>query len=225
MSRLLIVEDNQVLSKGLKEWLQSHNYIVDCVESGEDGKIMLKQYVYDLIVLDWELPKLSGVELCKEYRLGGGKIPVLMLTGKNLVTEKISGLDAGADDYLSKPFELDELMARIRALLRRKTEETNSEKSYLDVKVLARSHIITFAGNTVSLSPQEFKLIEFFVDRPGLYFTLSSIQNSCFDQESSLDSIRVSIGNLRKKLQQNSSKATIKTHRGLGYRLQRFEND
>src|SRR5258706_1536641 len=119
MPKILIVEDNTELADNVREWLLGEQYVVDCCADGVEALAYLDAYEYDAVVLDWTLPKMSGIEVCKQYRAQGGTTPVIMLTGRRTVDDKESGLDAGADDYLTKPFEVRELSARIRALLRR----------------------------------------------------------------------------------------------------------
>lgn len=119
MAKVLVVEDDRQLSALIVDFLQGDGHLPECVYKGSDGAERLAVYKYDLVILDWELPGLSGVDVCRQYRDCGGQTPIIMLTGKNTVDEKETGLDAGADDYLTKPFHLKELAARMRALLRR----------------------------------------------------------------------------------------------------------
>ncbi len=140
MAKILVVDDNKLLADLVSDSLGAEHYTTECAYNGEDARLLLKSYHYDVIVLDWGLPGVSGVELCKEYRFGGGTTPILMLTGKDTIDDKEAGLDSGADDYLTKPFHLKELSARVRALLRRSASISGN---VLEVRDLAHFQYVS----------------------------------------------------------------------------------
>lgn len=219
MSRLLIVEDDPIVSEALRDWLSCQRYVIDCVANGAEADLMLEQFQYDIIILDWELPEMSGVEVCSNFRNRGGRTPILMLTGKTQLDERVHGLDSGADDYIGKPFDLDELSARIRALLRRQEAAPNVSYKFLDLVVEPDTHKVFVDSNPIALTPNEFELLNQLIQKPGVHFSLHSIVTRFFMGESTTDSIRISLGSLRKKLETARSSATVETQRGLGYRL------
>lgn len=220
MSKILLVEDEPDLLKQVSSWLLRENYLVETASDGVDAMAMLKAYDYDVILLDWMLPGHTGIELCKTYRASGGRSPVLLMTVKSDEDDKETGLDCGADDYLVKPFGLRELSARIRALLRRVSDQ-HGENSlrYGNLTLEPRSRRVAIDGKEVHLEPREFSLLEFFMRHPNQVFDAEALITRVWDSDSliSPDSIRTYIKTLRKKI---GDQSIISTIRGSGYRFE-----
>jgi len=220
--KILIVEDEKKMASFLERGLKEEHYSVDIAYDGEKGWEYAMTNEYDLLILDWMLPKMSGVELCHKFRKEGKITPVLILTAKDSVEDKIKGLDQGADDYLTKPFSFEELLARIRALLRRPphiTDKTVLQCSNLKLDLIKRQ---TWAGDQeISLSQKEFALLEFLMRHAGEVVSRTAIAEHVWDLhfDPMSNTIDVYINFLRKKIGETPSKSKIETIRGTGYRL------
>jgi len=219
MAKLLIVEDDKTLCATLHEWLRMKNYTVEMVHAGDDALEHLSAFEYDLVILDWDLPKVSGVEICRKFRATGGVTPILMLTGKGSVHEKEEGFYAGADDYLTKPFHAQELIARVHALLRRPTAFVGPVLSVRNVVLDTNKRRVTRDGAEIQFQPMEFTLLEFFMRHPGQVFSTEALMRRCWDSnaEISLDAIYTCIGRLRRKLDLPGQPSLITTVHGVGY--------
>lgn len=221
MSKLLLVEDDADFLNRLEEYLKTERHTVDSASSGTDGLEKLKFYQYDLIVLDWNLPGITGVELLKQFRAMGGVTPVLMLTGRDQVADKATGLDSGADDYLTKPFSLLELSARIRALLRRpqNVQKNTLSAGALELDTISRE--VFLSGNKIELLPLEYGVLEFLLRHPNQVFSHSQLVERVWKSESNAtaEAVRTLITALRKKISVNDNPSLIKTVHGLGYKL------
>ena len=220
--RILIVEDEKKMASFLERGLKEEHYAVDIAYDGEKGWEYAMTNDYDLLILDWMLPKMSGVELCHKFRKEGKITPVLILTAKDSVEDKIKGLDQGADDYLTKPFSFEELLARIRALLRRPphiTDKTVLQCANLKLDLIKRQ---SWAGEQeISLSQKEFALLEFLMRHAGEVVSRTAIAEHVWDLhfDPMSNTIDVYINFLRKKIGETPSKSKIETIRGTGYRL------
>jgi len=220
--RVLIVEDEKKMASFLERGLKEEHYTVDIAYDGEKGWEYAMTNDYDLLILDWMLPKMSGVELCHKFRKEGKITPVLILTAKDSVEDKIKGLDQGADDYLTKPFSFEELLARIRALLRRPphmTDKTVLQCANLKLDLIKRQ---AWAGEQeISLSQKEFALLEFLMRHAGEVVSRTAIAEHVWDLhfDPMSNTIDVYINFLRKKIGETPSKSKIETIRGTGYRL------
>ncbi|MFA7255438.1 MAG: two-component system response regulator RppA [Candidatus Omnitrophota bacterium] len=220
--RILIVEDEMKMASFLERGLKEEHYTVDIAYDGEKGWEYAMTNDYDLLILDWMLPKMSGVELCHKFRKEGKITPVLILTAKDSVEDKIKGLDQGADDYLTKPFSFEELLARIRALLRRPphiTDKTVLQCANLKLDLIKRQ---AWAGEQeISLSQKEFALLEFLMRHAGEVVSRTAIAEHVWDLhfDPMSNTIDVYINFLRKKIGETPSKSKIETIRGTGYRL------
>lgn len=221
MAKILFVEDDKNLALLLKEWLEDEQHAVDIVEDGAEALDRLRLYPCDVVILDWQLAgELSGVQVCEKYRASGGTLPVIMLTGRNTVSDKMQGLDAGADDYLAKPFEPEELSARLRALLRRpaifKSDVLRVGELSLDRKLLS----VKRGEQPIELLPKEFALLQFFMQYPGETFSAEAIIERVWPSESdaSPDTVRVHLAKLRQKL--GTAGEMIKTVHRVGYKLE-----
>ncbi|MBX9724775.1 MAG: response regulator transcription factor, partial [Candidatus Obscuribacterales bacterium] len=202
MAKILIVEDDVDLCSRVQQWLSFQQHTVDAVHDGKEGLDRLKHYDYELVILDWELPNLNGPEICRSYRLSGGKAPVLMLTGKSDLSNKLEGLDAGSDDYLTKPFHMEELSARLRALMRRGVALSGAvlQVQYLALDTVKQS--LTCNGKEVTLAPKEYQLIEFLMRHPDEIFSQEALLEKVWSSESeaSIFSVYTAIKTLRKKI-------------------------
>jgi DNA-binding response OmpR family regulator len=220
--KILLVEDEPDFSILIGEWLRSDHHVVEVVESGEEATDRLKFYKYDIVILDWMLPGISGLDVCKNYRSAGGTTPILLLTAKKHVDEKEQGLDAGADDYLTKPFEMKELSARIRALLRRPSVFSGSilQVGFLCLEPTAFK--VTRHGEEIPLLPKEFALLEFMMRHPNQVFSAEALLDRVWasDSEASPETIRTYIKRLRKKIDLEGQQSILSTVHGVGYKLE-----
>ncbi|HEY9784100.1 MAG TPA: response regulator transcription factor [Candidatus Obscuribacterales bacterium] len=222
MAKLLVVEDDVALCGKLTEWLTWEKHIVESANDGEMGWELLREYDYDAIILDWNLPKLSGVELCTKFRMNGGTTPVLMLTGRDKVIEKIEGLDAGADDYVVKPFQLQELSARLRALLRRPQGMLPSRIEAGPLSLDTKAHIVYKNGKELQLLPKEFAILEFLMRHPNQLFNAKALLERVWGSDSNAteETVRTYIKTLRRKITDKGETCPIKTVHWMGYKLE-----
>jgi DNA-binding response OmpR family regulator len=213
--RLLLVEDDPLLGDGIRVGLSLAGFVVDWVKDGQAAKLALQAEAYALLVLDLGLPRLSGTELLKWLRGTGNDAPVLILTARDTVADRVSGLDAGADDYLVKPFDLDELAARIRALLRRAGGRTTPLIVHGALQVDPASRIVTQAGLAVELSPKEFAVLLDLLENAGRARSREQLEQSLYGWGDEVESnaVEVHVHHLRKKL----GAELIRTIRGVGY--------
>lgn len=221
--KLLLVEDSLQLNKALSTVLKRHSYIVDSAFDGEEALLFIEQYQYDLIILDVMLPKLNGFEVLKTLRSKQKETPVIMLTAKSTTADKIQGLDLGADDYLAKPFVVDELLARIRALLRRKpTYDENNALVFGDLELDLNSCTLSNGEQKVILSNKEMQIMSLLMNAKGDIISLDKITKSAWDIESysTSENVWVFISYLRKKLDTINSHTKIKSIRYQGYYLE-----
>lgn len=220
MSKLLIVDDDTELTEVLAEWLEGEGYIVEQSDNGADALSRLKVYEYNLVILDVGMPGMSGFEVCRRYRAAGGMLPVIMLTGKGAISDKTEGFDAGADDYLTKPFHPKELSIRIKALLRRPTQIVSPVFKVGGLVLDAAARRVTVDGEEVKLLPQEFSLLEFLLRHPNRVFSPDEILDKVWSNErdTANDTVRVHINKLRKKLdREGQGQSIIRTVHGAGY--------
>lgn len=226
MAKILIVEDDQNLVNMIVDWLEFERHTVEAVGDGNDAMAMLRAYSYDLVILDLTLPGMGGEQVCSEYRSGGGKARILMLTGKGAIEDKEAGFDAGADDYLTKPFHSKELSARVRALLRRSAEVVSETLKAGSLTLNTREFTVTQDGVVLQLAPKEFALLEFFMRHPNQVFSAESLLDRVWQAEgdASIDTVRVCINRLRTKLKADDATACVKTVFGVGYKLETERN-
>jgi len=222
MAKLLIVEDEVKFATKLREYLQMEQHVVDMAHSAEDAWQFLEMYKYDVLIFDWNLPGMTGVDLCKKFRAGGGSTPVLMLTGKSEIDDKEVGFDSGADDYLSKPFDARELMARIRALTRRRALLQSHKVAAGGLTLDSQATKVTKDGKDVQLQPKEFVLLEFLMKNPNEVFSSKALLERLWDadKEASEDTIRTYMKTLRRKIVSGEEVCPIKTVHGLGYKFE-----
>ncbi len=220
--RVLLVEDEVKFASSLRKVLQSEGYAVDVAADGEAGYELAIDEVYDVVLLDIGLPKMNGLELCRQLRQEKNGVPILMLTARDATKDTIIGLDSGADDYLVKPFEVEELLARIRSLLRRSSDEPATVLQVADLILDPASHRVERGGVTIELSAKEYALLEFLLRHPGHILSKQQILDHVWDGEVDPFSnvVDVYIGYLRNKVERPfKSSPLIKTVKGMGYRI------
>lgn len=219
--RLLVVDDNPQMADLLTKTLRENCYAVDLASTGTEAAELVDLEDYDLILLDWQIPQPTGLELLKTWRSQGRQMPVLMVTVRDELDDRIKGLDAGADDYLTKPFYISELLARVRSLLRRREKRLQNELRAGDLVMDRNRRIVTVGGRPVDLSPREFALLEYFLTRMDEVVTRSDIETHVWD--SNFDSwgnvVNVTIHRLRKKIDGERENRLLHTVRGAGYVL------
>jgi two-component system, OmpR family, response regulator len=215
--RILLVEDDKELQRLLRKALADAGYVVDSAFDGEEGHCLGDTEPYDAVVLDLGLPKLDGVAVLEKWRKSGRMMPVLILTARDSWSDKVAGFDAGADDYLAKPFYTEELLARLRALLRRAAGLAAAEIEIGPLRIDTRASRVTLAGNPVKLTSQEYRLLAYLAHHRGKVVSRTELVEHLYDQDFDRDSntIEVFVGRLRKKL----DAGLIQTVRGLGYSL------
>lgn len=221
--KLLLVEDEKHLSEALTQLLIQNRYLVDAVLDGESGLDCVLTGIYDLVVLDIMLPKIGGLEVLKEMRDQGISTPVILLTAKGETGDKVQGLDAGADDYLTKPFASAELLARIRALLRRKDEFiADRVLKFFDFGLNLDTYELEGNSGRVRLTLKEFEILNYFMQKPNRVVSKDDliIKVWGYDSEAEYNNLEVYISFLRKKLLHIGTQATISTLRGIGYKLE-----
>jgi DNA-binding response OmpR family regulator len=220
--KILVIEDDQPTSDALMAVLTQHNYVVEVAVDGESGRSLLQMFSYDLILLDILLPKLDGITLCRKLRSQGIMTPILLLTAKDSSHDKALGLDAGADDYVVKPFETEELIARVRALLRRSGEISQPILCWGDLHLDPSSCEVSYQEQPLSLTPKEYALLELFLRHPKRVFSCAAILDHLWTYEEAPgeEAVRTHIKGLRQKLRkQGGSGDVIETVYGVGYRL------
>ena len=219
--RLLVIEDEKDLADNIKRGLVEEGFAVDTAYNGEDGKFLIETEPYDLVILDLMLPKIDGLTLCKEIRKKGIQTPILMLTAKSTMENKIEGFDVGADDYLIKPFDFAELKARTYALLRRSGTIELPVLEIADLKMNPQKHELYRSSEKIDLTPKEFSILELLLKNKEKVVTRTMITEHVWDYnfESMSNLVDVLIGTLRKKVDIKGKKKLIKTVYGVGFKL------
>ena len=219
--RAIVIEDDQDLNKQIVSRLKQEGFAVDSAQNGVDGLYLIKEYPCDVAIIDLGLPQMSGLELIRQIRLEGSKLPVLILTARGRWQDKVEGLDAGADDYLVKPFHQEELLARIRVLIRRAAGWSDSSLQCGPIVLEPSSQRVMLSGQEVELTAYEYKVIEYLMMHAGEVVSKSVLTEHLYDDEGDRDSnvIEVFIRRLRQKLDPHETLKPIETLRGRGYRL------
>ena len=223
--QVLVVEDEVRLSEALAQLLRDENYLLDTVDNGPDGLEYARSGQYDVIVLDVMLPGMDGYQVCRTLRQEKNATPILMLTARSSVADKVNGLDCGADDYMTKPFAPEELLARIRALTRRQGEVTLDELVFADLKLDLGTHTLSRGEKSVRLSPKEFDLLKLLMSNPHTVVPKGTIISKVWGLESDAEdnNVEAYISFLRKKFFYLGSRVGISTLRKVGYRLEELE--
>ena len=219
--RVLLVEDEQRLSNIIKKGLLEEGYAVDVAYDGEEGQCLAESEEYDLIILDIMLPKIDGLTLCRSLREKNIKTPVLMLTAKTTIEDKVAGLDNGADDYMTKPFSFLELRSRIQALIRRSKQESSPILKVVDLVVDPIKHTVTRNDKNITLTPKEFSILELLMRHKDEVVTRTMITEHAWDYnfDSMSNIVDVFVASLRRKIDKTAGKKLIHTVHGVGYRL------
>lgn len=219
--RILVIEDEIKLREQLVSRLEKQGYAVDAASDGEEGLYLAREHPFDAAVIDLGLPKLSGIDLIRQLRAEGSVLPILILTARSRWQEKVEGLEAGGDDYLAKPFHIEELQARLHALIRRAAGSAGSEINCGPVTLNTSTQIVTVQGRELELTAYEYKVIEYLMLHAGEVVSKSVLTEHIYDQDFDLDSnvIEVFIGRLRRKLDPQNQSKPIETLRGRGYRF------
>jgi two-component system response regulator MprA len=217
--RILIIEDDQAILKILQRGLVYEGYTVDTAIEGRGGLMLAREHQPDLVILDWMLPGMDGLEVCHRMRTANGSIPILMLTAKDAVQDRVQGLDAGADDYMVKPFNLDELLARVRALLRRTQPDRVPVLKFADLTLDTGSRQASRGTRLVQLTAKEYELLELFLRHPKQVLTREVIFDRVWGYDFGGESnvLEVYIRYLRQKLEESGEARLIHTVRGVGY--------
>lgn len=221
MARILVIEDDHTQLDIIEQGLSFHGHVIDTKRDGTEGLEQLLSHHYDLAIIDWDLPGLQGVEICNKYRNSGGTAAVLFLTGKSSVTNKVQAFDCGADDYLTKPFSYAELLARVKALLRRPPAMESESLTYEEIALDMVSKAATVNGKDIGLTPGEFALLELFVRNPGRLFGAAELLDRVFRSETDQEAVRQRVMRLRKKLAVGGEEdSRITTQKGFGYKFE-----
>jgi two-component system response regulator QseB len=217
--RLLLVEDDSMIGAAAQQGLRQEGHTVDWVRDGKEAELAVTDKVHDLVLLDLGLPRRDGLSLLREWRARGIAVPVVIITARDAVSDRIAGLDAGADDYLVKPFDLDELSARVRAVARRRAGRAESVLRLGELEIDTATKRVQWKGAEVALSAREYALLEALGGRPGAYLTRAQLEERLYgwDEEIASNAVEVHIHGLRRKL----DPTLIKNVRGLGYTLER----
>lgn len=224
--RLLLAEDEKLLSEALVEMLSHNNYSVDAVDNGQDAIDYLLSADYDAAVLDIMMPRKNGIEVVKELRAAGKHTPVLMLTAKSQIEDRVEGLDSGADDYLTKPFAIKELLARIRAITRRQPELTNPSISFRDLTLSRADYLLSGPLGQVRLANKEYQMIEMLMSNSRQVISTERFMEKIwgFDTEATINVVWVNISSLRKRITELGAHVQIKAARGIGYSLEALDD-
>ncbi len=219
--RILVIEDELTLLQQVREHLEQHQYMVDTSSDGEDGLYNALEYPIDLAIVDIGLPKLSGIDVIKKIRAAGKNMPILILTARGSWQDKVDGLEAGADDYLVKPFHIEELLARLKALLRRSIGNTSTILNYPPVQVDTSSQKVKRDDKEIELTSFEYRTIEYLIRHAGEVVSKQTLNEYLYPHDEDADSnvIEVMIGRIRKKIDPDNTLKPIETLRGRGYRF------
>lgn len=221
MAKILIIDDDTDLCEALQEVLSLDNHLVDLSFCGKDALQIMDFCKYDLLMVDWELGDLEGPVLVQHFRKNGGNSPILMITGRADVESKVDCLDKGADDYLTKPFDMRELRARVKTLLRRPVEMQDENPEYLGLKIDSRKGVAAFGEKELKLQPLEFRLLDFFIRNRGQWFSAEDLIARVWSVNSAAtpDSVRVSIKRLRTSLEEFGLDEKLQSARNRGYKF------
>jgi DNA-binding response OmpR family regulator len=224
MAKILLIEDDKSVAQSLSQWLTSNNHTVELALTGIAAEELLQAFKYDVVIVDWGLPDKSGIDICREFRAAGGKTPILMMTARSQTEDKEMGLDSGADDYLTKPVDVRELSARIRALMRRPGDVAQSTIQVGCLLLDPARNAIFKRGEEIQLTHREFAVLEFLMRHPEQYFTAETLLERVWSAEidTTALTVRVCIKRLRDKID-SQEQSLIENSKGLGYRLRAYD--
>ena len=218
--KILLIEDDEKIGKNIKEYLKKDNFRVDWAKDGEEGYYLAQNNKYDVLIVDWMLPKMSGVEVIKQLREKENLTPAIILTAKSSLEDKVEGLNV-ADDYLTKPFDFEELVARLKALFRRNKKIKENILKVADLELNPDTKEVRRAGKEIELTAKQFELLKYLMINKGKIVTTEMIANNLWEMDEEINSnvINVYISHLRKKIDKDYDKKLIKTFRGMGFKL------
>jgi len=218
--KILLIEDDEKIGKNIKEYLKKDNFRVDWAKDGEEGYYLAQNNKYDVLIVDWMLPKMSGVEVIKQLREKDNLTPAIILTAKSSLEDKLEGLNI-ADDYLTKPFDFEELVARLKALFRRNKKIKENILKVADLELNPDTKEVRRAGKEIELTAKQFELLKYLMINKGKIVTTEMIANNLWEMDEEINSnvINVYISHLRKKIDKDYDKKLIKTFRGMGFKL------
>lgn len=221
MPKVLLADDDPELLQSVSTWLQHHKFNVDMASDGAEAREYMSQIEYDVLVIDWTMPAVSGIELCQWYRARGGTTPILILTGKDEISDKEKGLDSGADDYLTKPFDLRELLARVNALMRRGKVLATRVATVGPLTIDPDAHRVICDGKELKLTATEFSVLEFMARHPDQVFSADALIARVWKTSSdiSTDTVRVYVKRLREKLEAAGHPGLLTNVHGVGYKI------
>jgi DNA-binding response OmpR family regulator len=225
LAKILVVEDDEDLAIALVDGLTAQRYTVEHADDGAEALYLLQMSQFDLLVLDWQLPNMTGVQIIEEHRRAGGRTPIIMLTALSTINDKTIGLEAGADDYLTKPFDMRELVLRIKALLRRSSPSVSNALTVGRLTLDSTLYLVTKAGKELRIAPREFALLEFFMRHPGETFSTETLLSRVYssDAQASNEGLRMAIMRLREAIDVDEPSGTkdslIENIPRVGYRL------
>lgn len=225
MSKILLVDDNVELADNIRQWLIMEKHQVDYCSDGQSGLDYLRTYEYDLVIMDWAMPKMTGIEVLRQFRSLGKTTPVLMLTGRRTIDDKEEGLDSGADDYLTKPFEMREVSARVRALLRRGQAKTVNTLTVGNIVLDKEAKLATKDGVNLKLMPKDFAILELLMSHPNRVFSAETLIERIWDSETdaSPEVVRKHINKIRAQIDCEGKPSIIRTVHGVGYALDKAD--
>jgi len=218
--KILLIEDDEKIGKNIKEYLKKDNFRVDWAKDGEEGYYLAQNNKYDVLIVDWMLPKMSGVEVIKQLREKDNLTPAIILTAKSSLEDKLEGLNV-ADDYLTKPFDFEELVARLKALFRRNKKIKENILKVADLELNPDTKEVRRGGKNIELTAKQFELLKYLMINKGKIVTTEMIANNLWEMDEEINSnvINVYISHLRKKIDKDYDKKLIKTFRGMGFKL------
>ncbi len=219
MPKVLLAEDDKDLGRSLSSWLEQEKFEVEWVLKGNHAAERLEAYSYDLIILDWQLPEQEGWQICEDFRRKGGSTPIIMLTGRNQTSDKVKGFESGADDYLTKPFEAAELLARLRSLLRRPSDYHGTVIKIADYELDTRARLLSHHSKPIKLQAKEYAIVEFLMRNPGKIFSTDELLKRVWTDNAgvSSESLYTYMKTIRKKLSGAGKSCPIKTIHSQGY--------
>ncbi|KHD90108.1 hypothetical protein AH06_01750 [candidate division TM6 bacterium Zodletone_IIa] len=225
MAKILLVDDNTDLADNVRQWLIMEKHQVDYCSDGQAGLDYLRTYEYDLVIMDWAMPKMTGIEVLRQFRSLGKSTPVLMLTGRRTIDDKEEGLDSGADDYLTKPFEMRELSARARALLRRGETKTVNTLKVGNIVLDKDARRATRDGAELKLMPKDFAILELLMSHPNRVFSAETLIERIWESETdaSPEVVRKHINKIRAQIDTDGKPSLIRTVHGVGYALDKLD--
>lgn len=221
MAKILIIEDDEMMADMLADCLRSMQHMVETARDGASGLERLRNFKYELVVLDWQLPEMSGLEICKQFKSEVPNVPVIMLTSRSAITDKEAGFEAGVDDYVTKPINPLDFSARVRALLRRSTISQEPQLGIGDLRLDVKSGQLKKGARSIQLPPREAELMQLLMKQPGEYFSTEALLKRLWGTDGTRASLANCMKRLRDKLSELDEEGLVETTSGLGYRIRK----